>query len=303
MTRVAPALMLVLLTACRQEPPAGSPQPVAVAAPGHIHITLRATGRVDDALAVVHRRLDALRDNELAPLAARAHVIIREDRIVIEAPLLPGASCESATAAGWVDAVARTVSRRGTLGFHRVPESGPSLRELLVQSGSGATVKETGRGQVTVDVPPADIAPVVARLAVPPGAIIVTQGAREGGTELLLVAREPSLTGAALRSAEVTMDEYRQLPQVAVDFTEEGSAAFSALSGDVVGQPLAILFEGALVSAPRVQQRIEGGRAVITLGAGPTQEVHREARELATILTAGAFVAPVEVLEQRLSCE
>ena len=51
---------------------------------------------------------------------------------------------------------------------------------------------------------------------------------------------------------------------------------------------LAIVLDGAVYSAPTIQDKISGGRAVIN-GIGS----HDEARDLAVALRAGALPAPV----------
>jgi len=61
-----------------------------------------------------------------------------------------------------------------------------------------------------------------------------------------------------------------------------------------VGRHLAIILDGNLYSAPRINERIPGGRAVIT-----GQFTVDEARDLAIVLRAGALPAPVSILEER----
>jgi preprotein translocase subunit SecD len=61
-----------------------------------------------------------------------------------------------------------------------------------------------------------------------------------------------------------------------------------------VGKQLAIILDGTLYSAPRINERIPGGRAVIT-----GQFTVEEARDLAIVLRAGALPAPVTILEER----
>src|SRR5437870_7504865 len=55
-----------------------------------------------------------------------------------------------------------------------------------------------------------------------------------------------------------------------------------------------IILDGNVYSAPRINERIPGGRAVIT-----GQFAIEEARDLAIVLRAGALPAPVTVLEER----
>jgi preprotein translocase subunit SecD len=61
-----------------------------------------------------------------------------------------------------------------------------------------------------------------------------------------------------------------------------------------VGRRLAIVLDNTVYSAPRIQERIAGGRAVIT-GSFDI----REARDLTIVLRAGALPAPVTIAEER----
>lgn len=305
------ALLATLTSHCKKDPPPAAavpPAPVAVGAPGRMLITLKVDGDVDKAVGVVRRRIDAMRRNELAPLATDPTVTAAgPNQISIEVPLAPGAPCQSEEAARWLDSVSRTVSRNGRLGFHRVPpKDAGRLKDLIDATGSakGVGLTETGQWQVRMEGSLEDARALASRLSAPAGTTVLAQAGWSGGAELLVVLSDPALTGTALRSADVQIDEQWSEPRVALGLTDEGGAAFGTLTEDIVGEPLAIVFEGELVSAPRVQERIGGGRAVITLGRGSSPDATmREARELASILAAGAFSAPVELLNSRLTCE
>src|SRR5205807_3394244 len=61
-----------------------------------------------------------------------------------------------------------------------------------------------------------------------------------------------------------------------------------------VGKHLAIILDGTVYSAPRINERIPGGRAVIT-----GQFTVDQARDLAIVLREGALPAAVTILEER----
>ena len=64
---------------------------------------------------------------------------------------------------------------------------------------------------------------------------------------------------------------------------------------------MAIVLDDVVSSAPRIQTKIPGGRARITLGGGygnPNAKL-AEATDLVQVLKAGALPAPVEVREKR----
>src|SRR3989441_4052751 len=103
-----------------------------------------------------------------------------------------------------------------------------------------------------------------------------------------------------LSGAELTRAEVQAAPnspgnwQVAIEFTPTGTRIFGEVTEQNVGKHLAIILDGNVYSAPRINERIPGGRAVIT-----GQFTVDEARDLAIVLRAGALPAPVVILEER----
>jgi preprotein translocase subunit SecD len=110
-----------------------------------------------------------------------------------------------------------------------------------------------------------------------------------------VVQKRTLLTGAELTRAEVQADPNSPGNwQVAIEFTATGTRIFGEVTEQNVGRHLAIILDGTLYSAPRINERIPGGRAVIT-----GQFTVDEARDLAIVLRAGALPAPVTILEER----
>jgi len=102
-----------------------------------------------------------------------------------------------------------------------------------------------------------------------------------------------NLSGSDLIRAQVTFDP-KGLPQVAIAFSDEGGRKFEALTEELVGKPLAIFLDSNLLSAPKVQEKISGGEAVIN-GKFSVEE----AKKLAIQLNAGALPVSVRVVEQK----
>ncbi|MFV1917736.1 MAG: preprotein translocase subunit SecD, partial [Patescibacteria group bacterium] len=102
------------------------------------------------------------------------------------------------------------------------------------------------------------------------------------------------LTGADLRSAEVSFDQTTGSPVVVLDFTEEGGQKFADLTAKNINKPLPILLDEEVVSAPLVQQQITGGSAQIT-----GEFSLENAKKLAIQLNAGALPVPIKLVEQR----
>lgn len=99
--------------------------------------------------------------------------------------------------------------------------------------------------------------------------------------------KSTGLDGSHFKSASVTYDQLGA-PQVAIQFDGEGGTMFEELTDRLVNQQLAIFVGGELVSAPRVNQKIVGGQAVIT-GLGSL----KRALQLANDLNTGAIDAPI----------
>lgn len=103
-----------------------------------------------------------------------------------------------------------------------------------------------------------------------------------------------NLDGRFFKRADVNYDQTTFRPYVSISFDTEGAELFERLTEENVGKPLAIFVGGELISAPRVDEKIAGGQAQITLGITDPQEALREANELARNLNAGAIPAPLK---------
>src|SRR3989442_1132832 len=80
-----------------------------------------------------------------------------------------------------------------------------------------------------------------------------------------VVLKRTLLTGAELTRAEVQADPNSPGNwQVAIEFTANGARIFGEITEQNTGRHLAIVLDGVLQSAPRINERIPGGRAGIT---------------------------------------
>ena len=102
------------------------------------------------------------------------------------------------------------------------------------------------------------------------------------------------LTGEYLTNAEVRIDSQYNRPYVALSFNDTGARMFERLTGEHVGERLAIVLDDNVHSAPVIKDRIGGGNAVIE-----GQFTMDEAKDLAVVLRSGALPAPVKIIEQR----
>ncbi len=104
-----------------------------------------------------------------------------------------------------------------------------------------------------------------------------------------LIATE--LSGRYLERSRVEFDPSTNKPVIALELNPEGKEIFAALTREHVGEPLAIVLDGTLLSAPVIQEEIRDGQAVIT-----GQFSAEEARALVRNLNYGALPVPIELL-------
>jgi len=110
----------------------------------------------------------------------------------------------------------------------------------------------------------------------------------------LRLTKETGLFGKDVKKAQVTFDQQTGKPQVALNFTDKGADLFAKITERNVGKPVAIYLDEFLLSAPVVQQKIEGGNAVIT--GNFTLD---EAKKLAISINSGALPLPIKLVQQK----
>ncbi len=116
-----------------------------------------------------------------------------------------------------------------------------------------------------------------------------------------LVERDVPLTGESLESAAASISQLNE-PEVNITFDPAGAREFERLTEAGVGRRMAIVLDDYVHSAPRINEKIGGGNARITMGSagGKTfEEWLGEAQTLALVLKAGALPAPVTTGEIR----
>jgi preprotein translocase subunit SecD len=104
--------------------------------------------------------------------------------------------------------------------------------------------------------------------------------------------RVPAVTGRDLRSASPQLDEYNR-PAVGFSFNSEGAQKFGTFTGANIGRQLAVVLDGRVQTAPRIESRIDyDGRITGTFSS-------QEAADLALTLRSGALPASLTYLEER----
>ena len=104
------------------------------------------------------------------------------------------------------------------------------------------------------------------------------------------------LTGKDLTRANLSSNAQNGQWVVDLEFNGEGTRKFAELTKKLVGQPMAIFFNGELQSAPVIREPITGGRAQISGGEGGFSV--EEAKKMVDLLNAGALPVPAKIIEE-----
>jgi preprotein translocase subunit SecD len=122
----------------------------------------------------------------------------------------------------------------------------------------------------------------------------VVQGAAQSGdSSFYLVRKVAGVTGRDLRAARSTIDENNR-PAVGFSLTNDGARKFGKVTGDNIGRLLAIVLDHRVVSAARIETKInDEGRIT---GTFTSQQV----ADLALVLRTGALPAGLTYLQEHV---
>jgi preprotein translocase subunit SecD len=243
---------------------------------------------IEQSIEVIRNRIDEFGVTEPVITAQGS------DRIVVE---LPGVSD--------VERAKSLIGQTAKLTFQMVAEEGPTPAELtqILQDAEAKGIQynlEDGPFSAYVEK-----VNEFAKDKLAKGTVIAFQ--REVGVTGEVVNRVPyilfdkvALDGEEIRDASVTFNQEDRSPEVAFSLNPRGANTFDKLTAENTRKFMAIVLDGIVVSAPRINGRIPNGRGVIQLGRGNQQELIREAKDLAIVLRAGALPAKLDFLEQRV---
>ncbi|WP_438956432.1 protein translocase subunit SecD [Cognatiyoonia sp.] len=178
------------------------------------------------------------------------------------------------------------------------------------------TIQRQGADRILVQVPGVgsaqevkDIIGTTAQLTFQPVVSVVgdADGIAGAGNEILpevtedgiepsifyVLERNPVVTGEELNDARPEFDQNGQ-PAVGFRFNPSGAKKFGVHTTENAGSLFAIVLDGEVISAPRINEPITGGSGIIT--GNFTIE---ESTNLAVLLRAGALPAELEFLEER----
>ncbi|OKZ00375.1 MAG: protein translocase subunit SecDF [Alistipes sp. 58_9_plus] len=103
---------------------------------------------------------------------------------------------------------------------------------------------------------------------------------------------KPAMDGGAVATATETYAERGATAEVNLTMTSAGTSEWAQLTGQNVGKAIAIVLDGYVYSAPRVEGKIDGGNSRIT-GNFTIQE----AQDLANVLKSGKVPAPARIIQ------
>ena len=157
---------------------------------------------------------------------------------------------------------------------------------------SESEVYREGDKRVTVEIPGEDNAETVLEKLGKPGSL---EFITDYGTE----DEKVWLTGSDIKTAEAgyQKDDSTNVTEyvVSLTFTEAGAEIFSAVTTEFVGQPLYIVYDGQVVSYPRIKTAITGGSCTID-----GQESFEEAEQLASVIRIGALKVELKELTSKV---
>lgn len=102
------------------------------------------------------------------------------------------------------------------------------------------------------------------------------------------------LSGKNLEAASVSFDNMTGEPRVSLEFDKEGGELFADITERNVNKQVAIFLDGEIISAPRVDEPITSGSAVINGKFSVS-----EAKLLAMRLNSGALPVPIALISQK----
>lgn len=110
----------------------------------------------------------------------------------------------------------------------------------------------------------------------------------------IILKKRIEMAGTSLADAGVRFSPQFNEPYVWFNLSDEGARTFAELTGANIGKQLAIVLDGAVMSAPVIKSKIGGGEGMVE-----GRFTEEDARDLALVLRSGALPAPVTIAEER----
>ena len=258
---------------------------------GELHLREFKSNLLNQAISVIRNRIDEFGVAEPSITAQGT------DRILVQLPGIKDAS----TAKDLINRTAR-------LDFMMVDkEAGKiDLQKLITEAETAAGIslktKDNDKGLKYSEY--VEKLNEALKGKIPPNTVVYFE--KPDNAETMDVGRIPFLlsttetvTGGRLTNAQVGADQFGK-PIVQFNFDAVGTREFGDMTRKHVNEPMAIVLDKIVKSAPNINEPITQGRGQITLGGGrDPQKSMTEAKLISTALRAGALPATLEQLEER----
>jgi preprotein translocase subunit SecD len=130
------------------------------------------------------------------------------------------------------------------------------MRKILILAMvtvfAGCATMQNQKAPVTIEFRPGSQSPKTG----------LTKMTASGSQSSVYISEDVALSNADVKSARVKRGANG--PQIEIVFTKAGTERFAQTTEHITGKLLGILVDGQLISAPRVMEKISGGKAVIT---------------------------------------
>ncbi len=162
-----------------------------------------------------------------------------------------------------VSEIKERINKTANLSFHMVHQASSSAAAMQEAAGGGRT---------------------------PIGTVYYPE--QEGGG--LIVEERTRITGACLKSSSEGLHPDGGYPIVNFTFNIQCAKYFGKLTSDNIGKRFAVVLDGEIITAPRINGAITGGSGFIE-----GSFTNESARELSLLLNAGALPAKLVISEER----
>lgn len=178
------------------------------------------------------------------------------------------------------------------------------LRLRAQEFSSEADVYQEGDDRITVDIPGEDDAEEVLEMLGKPGSLaFVTDDNKLWSVGETMDFESKSvttwLTGADISSAKPATDNSSSTGiteyVVAFELTSEATTVFAEATEKYLSKPIYVVYDGQVISAPRVSTKITGGSGVIN-----GMDSYETAEELASIIRIGSLKVELEDISSKV---
>lgn len=179
-----------------------------------------------------------------------------------------------------------TIQRQGS---NRILVQVPGVQDpTALKALIGQTAKLEFR--LVAAVSPADLM----QNRAPPGTEILPYPTNPQGVPVIAVQRQVMVSGEELTDAQQAFDPQTNEPVVSIRFNGAGARKFARVTTENVNKPFAIILDGAVLSAPNINEPITGGSAQIS-GSFTVDS----ANQLAISLRSGKLPVKLNVVDER----